>query len=265
AVAPRRFSWGGGDPSLGAVGTFATMEAVYVPGSQPIDFEFRNSAKLIRAGKPIRIEVHYTPNGKATSDQTMVGFTLAKGPAKRRYITMAPTSLIDTRNSRIPAGVSDWVSTGEITFTRDVELVWFMPHMHLRGKDMTFTLEYPNGRTDTVLSAKFNFAWQLGYEVEHPIRVPKGTKMIVTSHHDNSANNPFNPNPSEDVHWGDLTSQEMMLPWFGVVVERDVDPKNIASYTPGGFRGRIPGLLSPFPGVSVPRTRNGTPPFLPRR
>src|SRR5262249_5132234 len=66
-------------------GTFTTMEAVYAPGSQPLDFRFHNSAKLVRGGKPIRLEVHYTPNGKETMDQTKVGFTLAKAPPERRF------------------------------------------------------------------------------------------------------------------------------------------------------------------------------------
>jgi hypothetical protein len=39
-----------------------------------------------------------------------------------------------------------------------------MPHMHLRGKEMTFRLVYPDGHEQTVLSARFNFNWQLGYE-----------------------------------------------------------------------------------------------------
>jgi hypothetical protein len=235
------------------------MEAVYVPGSPPMDFSFHDSAKRIRGGSPIRIEVHYTPNGRATSDQTSIGFTLAKGPAKRRFVTMAPTSLVDTENFRIPAGASDWESSGELTFNRDVELVWFMPHMHLRGKDMTYRLIYPNGVSETVLSAKFNFAWQLGYEVEEPIRVRKGTRMIVTAHHDNSANNPFNPDPSQDVRWGDLTSQEMMLPWFGVVVDNDADPENIASYRPGGFA--VPRLGFSRSLSNIQPIRFPTPPF----
>jgi len=242
-------------------GTFATMEAVYVPGSTPIDFRFHKSAKLIPGGKQIRIEVHYTPNGKATTDQTMIGFTLATAPAKRRFITMAPTTLVDKRHFRLPAGASNWESTGEITFTQNVELVWFMPHMHLRGKDMTFQLVYPNGRTDTVLRAKFNFLWQLGYEVEEPIRIPKGTKMIVTAHHDNSANNPFNPDSTQDVRWGDLTSQEMVLPWFGVVVDHDADPDNIAFYRPTGPSGENSGS-SPPPSTTE-RLRLPTPPFSP--
>ena len=251
----RRTSWGSTEAA--ATPEFTTMEAVYVPGSQPLDFRFHNAAKLIPGKKPIRIEVHYTPNGKETTDQTMVGFTLAKGAAKRQYITLAPTSMVDTRKVRIPAGEPDWQTRGELTFNQDAELVWFMPHMHLRGKDMTFELIYPNGRTETVLSAKFNYAWQLGYETEEPIRVRKGTRMIVTAHHDNSANNPFNPDPNEEVRWGGLTSEEMVLPWFGVVVDLGSKPDRIASYRPGA--AQVSRSAFPAPGATGGRT----PPFLP--
>ena len=212
-------------------GNFTTMEAVYAPGSQPIDYRYSDSAKLIKGGKPLRLEVHYTPNGKPTTDLTKVGFTLAKQPAHRQFVMMAPEHLIDPRK-QIPPGAANWETRGELTFTQDAELVWFMPHMHLRGKDMTFKLIYPDGREETVLSAKFNFNWQLGYELEKPIRVPKDTKMIVTAHHDNSANNPFNPTPNQPVRWGEMTAQEMMLPWFGVIVDRDAKPDQIAMYVP---------------------------------
>jgi hypothetical protein len=109
--------------------------------------------------------------------------------------------------------------------------------MHLRGKDMTFHLIYPNGREETVLRARFNFNWQLGYELAEPIKLPKGTKMIVTAHHDNSRNNPANPTPGQPATWGEMTSQEMMLPWFGVIVDGDAKPEMIASYRPGHLDG----------------------------
>ena len=223
-------------------GAFTTMEAVYAPGTQPLDFRYSDSAKLIRGGQPIRLEVHYTPNGKVTSDQTKVAFTLAKAPAQRRFIMMAPEHLVDSRKP-IPAGEANWETKGELTFTQDAELVWFMPHMHLRGKDMTFRLIYPDGREETVLSATFNFNWQLGYEVKKPIKVPRNTKMIVTAHHDNSANNPMNPSPNQSAAWGEMTSQEMMLPWFGVIVNRDAKPDMIARYIPPDLDA-IPGFLA---------------------
>jgi len=181
----------------------------------------------------------------------MVGFTLAKGPALRRFVIMAPEHMVDARKP-IPAGANNWETKGELTFNQDAELVWFMPHMHLRGKDMSFRLIYPNGREETVLNAKFNFHWQLGYEVEEPIKVTKGTRMIVTAHHDNSANNSLNPAPVQDAVWGEMTSQEMMLPWFGVVVDRsDAQPEKIASYRPGDFDGQA-GRLTVKPGMPLP-------------
>jgi hypothetical protein len=212
-------------------GAFMTMEAVYAPGSSPLDFRFTDSAKLIKGGKPIRIEVHYTPNGKETTDQTQVAFTLAKGPAQRRFIIMAPEHMADS-SKPIPAGAANYETKGELTFNQDADLVWFMPHMHLRGKDMSYRLIYPDGREQTVLNVKYNFNWQLGYEVQEPIKVTKGTRMIVTAHHDNSANNAMNPTPNQTVPWGEMTAQEMMLPWFGVVVDRDAQPQSIASYRP---------------------------------
>ena len=150
-----------------------TMEAVYAPGTTPIDFGYMNSAKLITGGKPIRIEVHYTPNGRETIDQTKIGFTLAKTPAERRFVVMAPEHLVDS-SKPIPAGAANYETTGELTFNQDAELVWFMPHMHLRGKDMAYKLIYPDGRSQTVLNVKYNFNWQLGYELREPIKVTKG-------------------------------------------------------------------------------------------
>jgi hypothetical protein len=220
-------------------GAFMTMEAVYAPGAPPLDYRYNDSAKLIPGGRPIRIEVHYTPNGKETTDQTQVGFKLAKAPAQRRFVMMAPEHLVDIRK-QIPAGEANYETRGELTFNQDADLVWFMPHMHLRGKDMSYKLVYPDGREETVLSTNYNFNWQLGYEVEKPIKVTKGTRMIVTAHHDNSANNPMNPTPNQFVNWGEMTSQEMMLPWFGVVVDGNATPETIATYKPGDLDGPFP-------------------------
>jgi hypothetical protein len=237
---------------------FAILEAVYAPGSAPMDFAAYNSAKLIPGGGDLRMEVHYTPNGKATADQTRIGFTLAKKAPQYRFVTLAPKSLANTRK-RIPAGAANYETRGELVFGQDARLVWLMPHMHLRGKDMTFKLISPKGGDiDTLLSAKFNFDWQLGYEFENPIRLRKGTQLAVIAHHDNSANNPYNPSPDKEVEWGSLTSQEMVLPWFGVIVDRNADPEKILSLRQGGCTNTglrdsatVPGLTS-TPSLPIP-------------
>ena len=112
-----------------------------------------------------------------------------------------------------------------------------MPHMHVRGKDMTYTLEYPDGQKQTILSVpRYNFNWQLGYDTS--VKVPKGTKIRVDAHFDNSANNQFNPNPNRAVYYGEMTWEEMMSGFFGVVVDKNVDPTQIiSSRSPAGNGG----------------------------
>ena len=208
------------------------VEAVYVPGASPMDYRIYHAAKLVPAGSNLLVQIHYTPNGGATTDQIQIGFTLAKEPPSRRFLTAGPTALRDQAHFRIPAGDPDWETRTQVFFQSAAELVWFLPHMHLRGKDMTYRLTYPDGRTDTVLSVKWDFNWQTAYETQDPISVPKGTVLDVTAHFDNSPNNRLNPDPTRDVWWGDQTWEEMMVPWLGVLVDRSQDPRFVVAYTP---------------------------------
>lgn len=213
---------------------FTNLLTVWVPGMPPLDFRDRNAALLIPAGYDLVLGMHYTTNGTATTDQTRIGFTVTDTPPARQWITESPTSPHDWERFRIPAGNPNWESTTEVVFNQDAELVWFMPHMHLRGKDMTYTLIYPTGEKEIVLSVpRYDFEWQLAYDVDKPIHVPKGTHLFVSAHYDNSANNKFNPNPNRDVYWGDQTWEEMMVPWFGIIVDRDVAARSVVTYAPG--------------------------------
>jgi hypothetical protein len=109
------------------------------------------------------------------------------------------------------------------------------PHMHVRGKDMTYRLIYPDGKTETVLNVpRYDFNWQLGYDVAQPIKVPKGTRLLVTAHYDNSVNNKFNPDPNRTVYYGDMTWEEMMFPFFSVVSDKSVEPKKVLKTVRGG-------------------------------
>ncbi len=179
------------------------------------------------------------PMARQPRDQTRVGFTLAKDKPSRRFITIVPTAVRDEAHFHIPAGDPNWEAHAEVVFQQDAELVWFLPHMHLRGKDMTYRLIYPSGVSETVLRVKYDFGWQLGYDVQKPILVPKGTRLEATAHFDNSANNRFNPDPSKDVWWGDQTWEEMMIPYFGVIVRNNVNPGKIVAYSTGVRRGEI--------------------------
>ena len=94
-----------------------------------------------------------------------------------------------------------------------------IPHMHLRGKDYQVQLIFPNGKTETVFKAKWDFNWQVGYDLEKPIQIPKGTRIVGIAHYDNSANNKFNPDPAKLVVWGNQNWEEMQNCFMGFLVD----------------------------------------------
>jgi len=198
----------------------------YAPGLQPQDFTLGGAAKLIPAGSDIVFQLHYTANGKPATDQTKIGLIFAKETPKYRFVTMNAA----TQQFEIPPGDPAYEVHSQITFNEPVKLVWLMPHMHLRGKDFTFRAVYPTGETETLLNVpKFDFNWQLGYDEQTPLDIPKGTRLECTAHFDNSPNNPANPNPKVSVRWGDQSWEEMMIGWFAVIVPSDANPRTIVS------------------------------------
>jgi hypothetical protein len=173
-------------------------------------------AKRLPAGSTLIFQVHYTTNGTASHDRSRVGLIFSKEPPRQEI----RTALIVNPLFAIPAGASNHQVEAEATFTEDVK-VWTMhPHMHLRGKDMTYTATYPDGRQDVVLSVpKYDFGWQTDYWLADPLLLPKGSKLRVNAHFDNSIANRANPDPNATVRWGDQTWEEMMIGFFTYTVE----------------------------------------------
>src|ERR1700693_5220963 len=184
----------------------------YAPG-QPPDMFVPGQAKLIPAGSDIVLEVHYMPEGKATTDQSNVGLVLAKEAPTERVMTLQAGN----EKFKIPPGDPDYRVDASYTFRREVTLLGLHPHMHMRGKDMSYRLGFPNGETRSILNVpRYNWHWQLWYNLAKPITLPAGTRVECTAHYDNSANNPENPDPSKTVTWGQQSFDEMMVCFFNV-------------------------------------------------
>jgi hypothetical protein len=216
-------------------GTGGAPEGCYVPGQYTQDYRPFHAAKLIKGGMDMVFQLHYTPNGKDVVDHPRIGFTVAKAPAERTFITIGTSAPSDAKHFAIPPNNPNWESPPmEAEFLADAELVTMFPHMHVRGKDMTYTLTFPNGETQTILSVpRYVFNWQLEYDVAQPVKIPKGTRIKVTAHYDNSANNKFNPDPNQTVYYGDMTWEEMMFPFFSVTVDPSVNSKRVVRIVRG--------------------------------
>src|SRR5262249_5261996 len=157
----------------------------WAPGMDPLTLRPGN-AKLIKKGSVLVFQMHYTSNGTAAKDRTKIGIYFAKGTVEKRMFTRGVT--VDPSNLVIPARTANFESNSSYTFTEDVHLHMFMPHMHVRGKDFIYTLVYPDGTKKVLLNVpKYDFNWQLTYFTKEPIAVPKGSRIECVAHHDNSA------------------------------------------------------------------------------
>jgi hypothetical protein len=120
----------------------------------------------------------------------------------------------------IPAGDGNAEVTAVTELKQDVMMTSLTPHMHVRGKDMKYTATYPDGTSEVLLNVqRYEFNFQITYELAKPKLLPKGTKIEVVAHFDNSPGNKFNPDPTKDVKWGDQTWEEMMIGFWGQVVD----------------------------------------------
>ncbi len=199
------------------------------PGLGDQTFDFGGSAKFVPKGSDIVFEIHYTAVGTAQSSKSTVGLVLAKKRPQLRYITTyGPIG----NNLVIEPNDNDAEVVSEITAQFDSKLVYIQPHMHVRGKDYEVRLVYPTGETQTVFRGRFDFNWQLGYDLEKQLTIPKGTKVQGIAHYDNSANNKWNPDPAKEVVWGLQNWEEMQNCFMGFLIDSGVDPEKL--FKPSG-------------------------------
>jgi peroxiredoxin len=189
---------------------FPQQLAGFVPGSQAWVTQ-PGMAKKIPKGSRIVFELHYTPNGKACTDLTKIGLQFSKGkPKEEIFVELAINEMFT-----IPAKKADHKVVAEYKFKNDFCMTTMFPHMHLRGKSFEYKLFTPDGKEEILLNVPhYDFNWQQGYDLVTPKVIPKKSKLVCTAVFDNSEKNPFNPDPTKVVKWGDQTWEEMMIGFF---------------------------------------------------
>jgi hypothetical protein len=186
----------------------------YLPGREA-DVYPVGTARLVPAGSQLNFQIHYSrTTGKTEYDESSVGLIFAKEPPRQ----IARRIDLSNQMFRIPAGDANHEVTECHTFTKDMYITSLTPHMHLRGKAMQMVVTYPDGRQETLLSVPhYDFNWQITYRAEKPLFIPKGTRIAIIAHFDNSPNNPMNPDSSKPIRWGAASETEMMDGWIEYV------------------------------------------------
>jgi hypothetical protein len=222
----------------------------WVPG-RGVDRHRPDVGKRIPAGKYINWQVHYNPTGKPEKDRTRLGIWFNKAPVTHELlIRQAGDPLATTRGGlslyraegkeveytadegsarrrgrtpTIPPYVEKWSLTGITPVTEDITLYAMSPHMHLRGKSLKWVIVYPDGREQTILDVpKFDFNWQIQYELAEPLHIPAGSKILGIGFYDNSPKNKWNPAPEKDVYWSEQSWDEMYQPFTEYSVDSQI-------------------------------------------
>lgn len=204
---------------------------VGVPGRGP--FAYPEGWGVLLPEDPfITVNMHYHKDpgpGTAVVDMTRAAFKFYEDGAVIDHVVQ--TDLLPHRSWTIPAGHPDYEVNNTHAIEEDIYLLSMGPHMHYRGKAMRYELEYPDGERQTLLWVPdYDFNWQFLYEYKEPRFIPAGSKLHMSWWFDNSEDNPFNPDPDQDVRYGPATTDEMANARIyyapveprGIVVGRDM-------------------------------------------
>lgn len=184
----------------------------YAPGRDFVEFD-ENTGVLLEKDMRFMVQFHYTTTGRPVEDVTRIGLyfqdTAPEFPLSRTAVMNGEFV--------IPPGDSDFDVTARATITKDSYLYNIAPHMHYRGKRVKYWAEYPDGTREDLLSIpNFQHNWQMIYRLKQPKLLPAGTVIVSEGAFDNSPKNPLNPDPSQEVRWGDQVWDEMFIAWMRV-------------------------------------------------
>ncbi len=191
----------------------------FVPGQRATTFP-AGFARHVPAGSKLVFQMHYTPNGREERDITRIGLNfMDKADVTHQVVTYVG---ID-QEFEIPPGQSDHVVTGQFRNLprKSGYALAIMPHMHLRGKGFELYASQGSQENDATCLLKipnYDFNWQHTYEFAEPLDLAAIDRLSFKATFDNSTSNPFNPDPTQYVVWGDQTWEEMAVAFLEVAL-----------------------------------------------
>jgi len=212
---------------------FSTRLLFYAPGAGALRYA-PGLVKTIHQDDYISWNIHYNATGRPEKDRPSLRLWFSQVPTTHilKSATVNHVNLYEgkeiigrgVQRANIPAHAENYrvASVFSVGFDSTLNSMW--THMHMRGKDMMFSVTYPDGREEILLSVPhYSFNWQVIYALEKPIEIPAGSVIRAVAHYDNSANNKFNPTPDQELPWGGQSWHEMYFPYFDLAVSNEVE------------------------------------------
>ena len=184
----------------------------WVPGNDVITFP-AGTAKRIRAGSDLLLNVHYAPTPKPETDQSTVRLYFAKQPVQKAVQTLTLTeNNVSNQPFELPANTRPTFYMRYGPLPDSLHLLSVMPHMHRMGKTIKAFAITPDGDVINLVKIdNWDYNWQMTYLFEQPLTLPKGAVILAEATYDNTDQNPENPNhPARTVTYGWNSTDEML-------------------------------------------------------
>lgn len=185
--------------------------ASWAPGAQGGDLP-AGTGLPIEPGSKIALQVHYnTTNDAPAPDQTSIDLKLEdKVEHEGTWQFFTKLDWVLGEGMELPAMTANithdyamdptpLISNGGSFTIHEMGL-----HMHTRGKKARLAIERQSGNEECVLSIpKWDFHWQMTYELEKPKVFQPGDSLTISCTWDNDTPN--------ELRWGEGTGDEMCL------------------------------------------------------
>ena len=186
----------------------------WVPGAQPRVWPPGFGFRLPRRGV-VLLQIHYAPLAADTVDQSWVNIFFTDKRATR---------VLEVVNIGSNGGVAEpepalvlapnAVQTHRVraTTTQDLTYLYLNPHLHRLGRHFVAYALTPTCDTIRLVRiANWNYRWQDFYQLEHLLKIPAGSEIVVEATFDNTNSNPDQPfSPPRQVVQGPNSSDEML-------------------------------------------------------
>ncbi len=184
----------------------------WVPGNDRIKFP-KGIAKKVKANSNLVMNLHYSPSAKIQTDQSKVNFYVSKQPVEREVKSLILTEEnISNQPFLIKADTKPtfYMTLGPIQ--QDISAISVMPHLHWLGKTFKAFAITPDGDfVPLVKIDNWDFNWQMTYQFQTLLHIPKGSTIMAEATFDNTSDNLLNPfKPARDITYGWNSTAEML-------------------------------------------------------
>jgi len=168
---------------------------------------------LIQKGSVVNFNMHFNKEpgpGTSFDVRAEVGFFVEDRPVAHQVIT----DTLGNNGFVIPPNHPNYRIGMARTLEKDILVLNYWPHAHLRAKASRYVAYYPDGTEELLLDVpRYDQSWQVTYKYREPKLLPKGTRIEAEFWYDSTAERAARRGFDADrpAWFGQRTNDEMSL------------------------------------------------------